>query len=421
MFFHFVKKGDSIYKLSRQYGVSLNQLIEDNNLKEPYELLVGECLIINNKSKVYTVKKGDTLQEIANKHSISINKLIEDNDIKNKNVLSIGQKLIIDHDNHDKEDGIINGFCYEGISNQTLNKTLSHLDYIAPFACRIDNNGNLVPLNDTRIVNAAKEYDVKPLISITNIKESGGFSSDLASSLLESNSKVNNLISQIKQQINQKRYSGICIDLEYVYPKNKNDYVSFLRKVKQEIPNLPLFVALAPKTSDDQKGVLYEAHDYSQIGRIADYCILMTYEWGYTYGEPMAVAPLNAVRRVVRYAKSRIDNDKLIMGLPNYGYDWELPYKKGNKADSVSNDEAINLAKKYNVEIKFDKNSQTPYFNYTKNGVSHVVHFDDACSYNQKINLALDEELKGLSIWTISTYNPQLYLLIDYYYSKEND
>lgn len=50
----------------------------------------------------------------------------------------------------------------------------------------------------------------------------------------------------------------------------------------------------------------------------------------------------------------------------------------------------------------------------------HIVHFDDACSINAKINLALDEDLKGISIWTVTTYYPQLYVLINYYFETEN-
>ena len=55
----------------------------------------------------------------------------------------------------------------------------------------------------------------------------------------------------------------------------------------------------------------------------------MTYEWGFTYGPPMAVAPLNAVERVVKYAVSRIEAGKLLLGFPNYAYDWTLPYEAG--------------------------------------------------------------------------------------------
>lgn len=421
MFFHFVKKGDSLYQLSKTYNVPLNQLIKDNNLEEPYTLLIGECLIINAKTQTYIVKENDTLDSISKKFSISKEDLIDDNNLKN-NSLKVGSKLIIDHDNHDKKDFLINGFCYQGISNQVLNQTLPSLTYVAPFAYRLNNNGNVIPLPDQRIINKANDYDTLTMLSIANIKESGGFSTELSSSILNSEEYQNRMINDLKQEISKKGYKGLCIDFEYIKEDEKNLYSNFLRKVKNQITNVPLFVAVAPKYSDEQKGRLYAAHDYYAIGNIADYVILMTYEWGYTYGEPMPVAPLNQVRRVIRYAKSKIDNKKIIMGLPNYGYDWTLPYQKGTKADSLSNVEAMNIAKKYKVEIKRDTTSQTPYFNYEKEGKLHVVHFDDACAINAKINLALDEDIKGLSIWTITTYYPQMYLLLDYYFSmKDND
>ena len=63
----------------------------------------------------------------------------------------------------------------------------------------------------------------------------------------------------------------------------------------------------------------------------------MTYEWGYTYGPAQAVAPINKVRQVVEYATREIDHNKILLGFPNYGYDWPLPYQSGNMAKSIGN------------------------------------------------------------------------------------
>ncbi len=83
--------------------------------------------------------------------------------------------------------------------------------------------------------------------------------------------------------------------------------------------------ALAPKVSAEQKGTLYVAHDYPVHGQLADFVIIMTYEWGYIYGPAMAVAPVDQVRRVLDYAVSAMPAGKILMGMPNYGYDWTLP------------------------------------------------------------------------------------------------
>lgn len=419
MFFHFVKKGDSVYKLSKEYNVPVNQIIQDNNLEEPYELLIGECLIINPRNKSYIVKEKDSLDSISKKFSLSKEKILKDNSLTDENSIKPGLKIHLDYDNLEKVNGLINGYCYQGISNKVLNNTLPTLSYISPFAYRLKENGNLVPLDDQRIITKADNHDTNSMLVVANIKESGGFSTSLASKILNNQNAINTLINDINSTIKGKNYQALCIDFEYVNEDEKNLYTEFIKKVKEGIGDIKLFVALAPKNSDEQKGLLYTAHDYYNIGKIVDYVILMTYEWGYTFGEPMPVAPLDQVRRVIRYAKSKIDESKIIMGVPNYGYDWTLPYQKGSKAESISNVDAINLAKKYNVEIKYDSQSQTPYFNYKKDGKLHVVHFDDTCSINSKINLAIDENIKGLSIWTVTTYFPQLILLIDYYFNIE--
>ena len=419
MFFHFVKKGDSVYKLSKEYNVPVNQIIQDNNLEEPYELLIGECLIINPRNKSYIVKENDSLDSISKKFTLSKEKILKDNSLTDENSIKPGLKIHLDYDNLEKVNGLINGYCYQGISNKVLNNTLPTLSYISPFAYRLKENGNLVPLDDQRIITKADNHDTNSMLVVANIKESGGFSTSLASKILNNQNAINTLINDINSTIKEKNYQALCIDFEYVNEDEKNLYTEFIKKVKEGIGDNKLFVALAPKNSDEQKGLLYTAHDYYNIGKIVDYVILMTYEWGYTFGEPMPVAPLDQVRRVIRYAKSKIDESKIIMGVPNYGYDWTLPYQKGSRAESIANVDAINLAKKNNVEIKYDSQSQTPYFNYKKDGKLHVVHFDDACSINSKINLAIDENIKGLSIWTVTTYFPQLILLIDYYFNIE--
>lgn len=58
----------------------------------------------------------------------------------------------------------------------------------------------------------------------------------------------------------------------------------------------------------------------------------------------MAVAPLNQVKRVLEYAITTIPEEKILMGMPNYGYDWKLPYQKGTAAKAISNLTALNIA-----------------------------------------------------------------------------
>lgn len=131
--------------------------------------------------------------------------------------------------------------------------------------------------------------------------------------------------------------------------------------------------------------MLYEAHDYKRIGEIVDRVIIMTYEWGYTYGPAMAVAPLHLVRKVVEYAIQEINPEKINLGIPTYGYDFTLPFKKGQKAKSLSYEDALALAYREKAKIYFEENSETPYFVYYKENKKHIVYYEDGRSIAKRL------------------------------------
>jgi spore germination protein len=197
------------------------------------------------------------------------------------------------------------------------------------------------------------------------------------------------------------------------------EYYEFLKLLTGTMNPLgyDVTVALAPKTSDDQGGRLTGGHDYALIGSVANAVLLMTYEWGYTYGPPRPVAPLDKVAEVVRYAVSRISPDKIYMGIPLYGYDWTLPYKEGTKAQSISSFEAVEIAAKNNAAIEFDRQAMSPFFTYVdSNGSEHIVWFEDARSIEAKLALANRYRLKGTGYWSAGRHFPQNWLVLNALY-----
>ncbi|MGB8451225.1 MAG: glycosyl hydrolase family 18 protein [Anaerocolumna sp.] len=129
----------------------------------------------------------------------------------------------------------------------------------------------------------------------------------------------------------------------------------------------------------------------------------------------MATAPLASVRRVLQYGVSVIDPNKILMGMPNYAYDWPLPFiKNQTQAESISNVQAIERAVEYGVTIQFDEQAQAPYYYYTDaQGAAHVVWFDDARSMNAKYRLIPEFKLHGDGIWQIMDFFPQSWLVVN--------
>ncbi len=134
----------------------------------------------------------------------------------------------------------------------------------------------------------------------------------------------------------------------------------------------------------------------------------------YTYGPPMAVAPLNKVIEVIDYAVTVIDPRKILIGIPNYGYDWTLPFEVGTKARSISNVGAVELARETGSSILYDETAKSPYFYYTdESGSAHVVWFEDARSIEEKLLLISMYGLLGCGVWNIMKFFPQNWLVLN--------
>ncbi|MCU7377561.1 glycosyl hydrolase family 18 protein [Clostridiales Family XIII bacterium ASD5510] len=307
-----------------------------------------------------------------------------------------------------RETILVNGYAYPSIGPETLQAWLPDLTFVSTFSYGFTADGQLIDLMDENIIRAAQPAGVQSLMVLTPLDSQGAFNNQLAKALLENPQAQDQLIDNILDNIRTKGMFGVDFDFEYVLAENRDQYTELVRKARQRLnaAGYLVTVALAPKTSADQPGLLYQGHDYRGMGQAANFILTMTYEWGYTYGPPMAVAPLNQVRRVLDYAVSEVPPDQLLMGIPNYGYDWTLPFVQGeSRAEKISNDEAIARAERYGVEIFFDEQAQSPYYYYTdENGADHVVWFEDERSMQAKLALVSEYGLAGVSYWNIMDY-----------------
>jgi len=128
----------------------------------------------------------------------------------------------------------------------------------------------------------------------------------------------------------------------------------------------------------------------------------------------MAVAPLPSVRAVLDYAVTEIPPEKILLGIPNYGYDWPLPYIQGvTRARSISNQEAIRLAIRYQIAIQYDETAQAPHFHYTdESGAVHEVWFEDARSIQAKLALIAEYGFRGAGFWNLMRPFSQTWLTL---------
>ena len=399
-----VKPGDTLTRISAAFGIPLWLLKEINGLEED-SLVPGQALLILYPAAVHVVQPGDTLYRIARDYGVTVADLYRNNPgLMGDSSLMPGMRLAIAY----VEEGVapiyVSGYTYPSVDESIFRQVLPYLTAMDLFSYGFSPAGALLPPAGEELVVEATKQGVDPYLVLAPLDERGNFNSDLISQVFSDEAKRSRLLGELVAEAEAQGFQGVSLDLEYVPKDLAETYAEFSQELGDMLRSrgLSLRIALAPKTSPTQKGILYEGHDYRALGEAADSVLLMTYEWGYTYGPPLAVAPLNEVRKVVEYAITEIPPQKILLGIPNYGYDWTLPFEKGRPADSISNPEAVELARRYGATILYDETAQSPHFSYyTPEGVEHVVWFEDIRSIAAKLSLRDEYDLLGVGYWTI--------------------
>lgn len=415
-----IRRGDTLYRLAQTFGTTAGAIAEANELDPAESLVIGQALVIPIVGQYYWVQPGDSLTTIARAHGTTAQALASANGIQTTAPLQTGVRLYIPP--APRRSAEVNGYL-EPRGGQVAPNLLDaareaapHLTYLAPFSFRIQRDGTLTepPLGELPAIAAAE--GVSLIMVVTNL-ENEQFSAALGEAVLTSETMQNTLLRNIIATAQRLGFRDIHFDMEHLRPEDREAYNRFLRKASTQLHanGLMMSTALAPKTSAAQTGAWYSAHDYRVHGEVSDFVVIMTYEWGYSGGPPMAVSPIGPVRSVLEYALTEMPASKIMMGQNLYGYDWTLPYRPGGPfARALSPQAAINLARRHNVEIMYDTTAQAPHFRYVDaEGRTHQVWFEDARSIQAKFNLLKELKLRGISYWKLGLSFPQNWLLLE--------
>lgn len=414
---HVVQSGQSLWGIAQAYGTTSAEIVTANQLENGDRLTPGQALVIPIVGQFRWVQPGESIYQIAQQYGIPVERLLQINDIRNPGQVPAGLRLYIPPAPRSVLEA--NGYIEprgQASERETVAEVSPSLTYVTMFSYRVTREGDVVQLNDQYARQGAADGGAVSMMALTNIEEDA-FSRELGETILGSEALQNTLFDRVIAVMQEKGFRALNIDFEFIRPADREAYNAFLRRATQRMHDAGYLVstALAPKVSGEQVGAWYEAHDYPAHGEIVDFSVIMTYEWGWSGGPPMAVAPLDQVERVIRYATSVMPAKKIMMGIPLYGYDWTLPYVEGGPyAKVVSPQDAINLAITRGVAIQYDWKSQSPFFNYWDDaGKEHVVWFEDARSIQAKFDLVKRYGLRGVSYWKLPLEFPQNWLLLN--------
>lgn len=282
MVIHVVKAGETLYSLSQEYGIPVSLLSLDNGLEVPERLVPGQALVIRFPQQLHTVRPGETLLSIARSYGVSLRQLYQNNlGLEGRPRIWPGQTLVISYQQTPGPEVWVNAYAYPYIDPILLTTTLPFLSYLTPFTYGFTPTGSLVQLDDAQLLAAARYAGVAALMHLSTLTQEGGFSNELAHIALNNQTVQARLIDSIVTTLQEKGYRGLDVDFEYVFPEDAAAYADFLAALTKRLNPLgyPVIAALAPKTSADQRGALYEGHDFAAIGAAVNEVLLMTYGW----------------------------------------------------------------------------------------------------------------------------------------------
>ena len=217
----------------------------------------------------------------------------------------------------------------------------------------------------------------------------------------------------------EPRYKGVVIDIENTSPGDRNHFSAFIRRMYEALhpKGYKVFTVVGPKEQDIPKAMWTRAFDYKEIGKYSDFVILMTYNQHWKGGPPGPCAGIDWFEACVKYACECMPAEKVIAGIPFYGYDW--PSKP--PATSLTHKKASALIDRIKPKkIEWSEEYATPWFTYVENGDRHEVWFEDVRSVAAKLEVCRKLGVGGVAAWRLGDEDPRFWEIIGRYSRGES-
>ncbi len=420
-----VQPGDTLTSIAQKYNITTDKLINDNGIKIPYQLVVGQTLVIVYPEQVYIVKEGDTLGGIAESHGVTVVQLLKNNPwLSSRQYIYPGETIVISFNNN-LGTVLTAGYTYPYIRNETLKMTLPYLTYLLIFNYTVTSSGEFLGGDeDIAVIETALLYGTESTMVVTAFSQTGEIRLPAVFALLGSEQLQDEIIMEILLILREKGYEGVNLAFQFIREATQQLYLNFLKKVADSLhpEGYSVFLTINPGLSYNGTEVTFERINYSSFSDIADGILFLSYDWA-TIDRPPVPISIITESSLLDYIVAQVPLEKIRIEVPTLGYDWQLPYVEGRtKANALNFDSVLALAGEAGATIQYDENSLSAYFNYADiDGRQHIVWFKDARSIDSSIKILQSYGIKGIGIWNIMNFFSQLWLVINTQYQIETE
>jgi len=289
-------------------------------------------------------------------------------------------------------------------SSNSLHAFASYLNQIPTDTFAIDKRGNVSGQAPVSALNFARAKGMQTFATVSNFGATD-FVPAIAHAIVTNPAIRAKAIQNMLNVVEASDYTGINLDFEAVPHKDRAAFTAFVREVAKTMraASYLTVVSVPAELQDDPNDSWSGAFNFRELGAAADILQLMTYDENGPWGPPGPVAGLDWVEPCVQFAISVVPSQKISLGMPAYGYDWNLTKGGGYQ---IYWHQIPALIAKVGAVPHWDVTSSSPYFTYrAANGTSHVVWYEDAESVPLKSKLAVRYDLAGVSVFALGFEN----------------
>ncbi|MFB5190773.1 glycosyl hydrolase family 18 protein [Alicyclobacillus fastidiosus] len=279
------------------------------------------------------------------------------------------------------------------------------------FTHSITATGGLTGSLNTQAGSYAQDQALSAYVTVTNMNvDTGDFDGAMATQIFGNAADKSKLINNLVNLVSGTPFAGINIDFEMLPTSSRTGFSQFLTSLQQALH------ASGKKLSVDVPAVTNanSAYNYAVIGQNSDEVMVMAYDYSYPGGPAGPIAPVSWVKQVMSYATSQIPSNKVLLGIPVYGYDWA-----NGKTTALTLNQVDQLLSSNSITPMWDATDEEPYFTYTASGVQHTVYYENAQSITDKLEIAKADNLRGIALWRIGLEDSQVWQPIQQYASGQ--
>ncbi len=279
----------------------------------------------------------------------------------------------------------------------------SYLSAVAADVFTVTAGGTIEGTTPAALLSFDEANDIRTYACIANYGESD-FDAALGHSAIVTNREL--VIANMADLAGNGGWEGINVDFENLYPADRDAFSRFIHDLANALhaQGLKLAISVPAKSSDDPNDDWSWPFDYAALGADADLIQLMTYDEHGPWSDPGSVAGFEWMESCVQYAVSLIDPARLLIGLPAYGYDWNLTDPKKN-ADFAWK-EVPQILTLTGAAPLWHAKTKSAYIVYTNSigttdGAAHVAWYETPDGISAKTALVSKYKLAGLSMWVL--------------------